>query len=612
MKYSDRAKINENKIKKSEEFIKLLLCFNCQKCIPEIIPIIIQNEHQIKTICPFCGINTYSFYTFVKQQKIFEQKLNNFISIDIKNNCKSCGASNDHKNELLFCIQCNSWFCSDCRVKHNSLLNNDYRDGSFGNIVNNSIMPHVFIKNCIHINNCCPLHSYKTKITYYCVECAQCTCIFCNENTHSGHNVISLGDFIQKKSKEVLSQIGPCLKEINEKKEEIKRINSKDKSPIQLDLDFEKHDEINNFTQNMINIIFRDCETLMSCNVFDINLLKNLKTFTSFFESKKNNLPSENQTKILTDLYLFKAKNEDSKWSYEQYKLTSPIYSICKFKKYLLISQGKAFQFRHYPNILEVKSTTVTKKETHTLCVVKTENGRFLIVTGEENLIKIYIINQDYSTILFENSSQKTPIKLIKTLEDKSNIIVTAAENFKVKLWKLSESNNSHSSVTSEYDIDKQTKTNKLYSMEKIMDNVLIFGGHSYMYLKNENSFVNLDYKIKIHSDIITCFLAFNNTIFLSGSKDTTINIREYISPLKQEQKGVFTKHFSPIVGMFKFDDNQVISCSENGLILVWDVFNLEISIRVDSTLDCITHFLYFNNDFVIINKNKMRLYKFA
>ena len=185
-----------------------------------------------------------------------------------------------------------------------------------------------------------------------------------------------------------------------------------------------------------------------------------------------------------------------------------------------MISQGKAFQFRHYPNILEVKSTTVTKRETHTLCVVKTENGRFLIVTGEENLIKIYIINQDYSTILFENSSQKTPIKLIKTLEDKSNIIVTAAENFKVKLWKLSESNNSHSSVTSEYDIDKQTKTNKLYSMEKIMDNVLIFGGRSYMYLKNENSFVNLDYKIKIHSDIITRFLAFNTTIFLSGSKD--------------------------------------------------------------------------------------------
>ena len=63
---------------------------------------------------------------------------------------------------------------------------------------------------------------------------------------------------------------------------------------------------------------------------------------------------------------------------------------------------------------------------------------------------------------------------------------------------------------------------------------------------------------------------------------------------------------------MFKFDDNQVISCSENGLILVWDVFNLEISMRVDSTLDCITHFLYFNNDFVIINKDKMRLYKFA
>ena len=67
----------------------------------------------------------------------------------------------------------------------------------------------------------------------------------------------------------------------------------------------------------MISIFFRDSETLMSCNIFDINLLKNLITFTTFFESKKNKSPSENKPNIVSNLYLIQPKQEESKWSYE-------------------------------------------------------------------------------------------------------------------------------------------------------------------------------------------------------------------------------------------------------------------------------------------------------
>lgn len=612
MQNSESGQTNENKIKKTCESITLFLCFNCRKCIPEIIPIISSIEGTIRISCPSCENINFSLNSFNEIKNRFDKKLSS-MNINTKNNYQCC-VSSDHKTDLLFCLQCNAWFCSVCRVKHDSLLNNDNQDGFLGNRAKNHIS-HFFIGAEAQINNCCTMHNYKTNITHYCVECAQCICLFCYEISHSMHNVILINEFIQQKLTEVRRQIGSGLKEINQKIEELKYKNSKDTSPIKVDIDFNHLEEVNNVALSMIKIIVRDCETLMTYNIYDLNLIKNLKKFTTFFEQKKieaNSLLSKNQYKIISDYFLIKEKNEESKWIYEQYKLDLPIYSICKFKNYLLISQGKRFQFRNYFNILEVKNKTETKKETHTLCVVKTENGRFLVVAGEENKIKIYIINIDYSTTLIESSLQKAPIKFIKPLEDKGNIIVTASENFKVKLWKLSESNSSQSSVMYKYSVDKPSKQNKLYSMEKIMDNVLIFGGHSYIYLKNENSFVGLDYKKKIHSDIITCFLAFNSTIFLSGSKDKTINISEYKSPIKQKTIGVFTEHLSPIVRMYKYEDNQVISCSEDGIILVWNIFNLETTNKINSKLNNITFFLYFNKDFVIVNKDKLKLYRYV
>ena len=178
---SEKIKMSDIDSKSEEESKnKCLRCLNCFS-----IPLLNLNNtaHMIKINC-----NQGHNISIDVQEYIEKGYANNFNN-QICSQCKSkIDALTERKN--YYCKECNELFCRSCIKNHNLIFNNNNEN-------QNSI--HHFI-NLEKFDTTCILHNEA--YGYFCLDCNQNICQFCNSSKHKMHKVLDLDD-INLKRKEI-------------------------------------------------------------------------------------------------------------------------------------------------------------------------------------------------------------------------------------------------------------------------------------------------------------------------------------------------------------------------------------------------------------------------
>ena len=178
---SDKIKISDIDSKSEEESKnKCLRCLNCFS-----IPLLNLNNiaHMVKINC-----NQGHNISIDVQEFIEKGYMNNFNN-QICSQCKSkIDVLTERKN--YYCKECNELFCRSCIKNHNLIFNNSNEN-------QNSV--HHFI-NLEKFDTTCILHNET--YGYFCLDCNQNICQFCNTSKHKMHKVLDLDD-INLKRKEI-------------------------------------------------------------------------------------------------------------------------------------------------------------------------------------------------------------------------------------------------------------------------------------------------------------------------------------------------------------------------------------------------------------------------
>ena len=373
----DDSLYNENKL-----YPKVLLCPNCTIRIP-ILPLFINYTNENGTIeillkCE-CGnsvrlpLNDYLNLKIGKEEKV--------------NKCFIC-SSNSTNNEYKYCINCNKYYCNECRE-----------------IFKESEKDHIFSNKRIFFTCICEKH-INHKIEFFCYNCSQTLCKKCKKK-HVNHNVKSLQDYYNELSERTIDklkeEIDTKFKINEEEKNKFIEIISNDESYINIKKDFEliyeKNKKLNEELLKYIELLYSNF--IFSKDFLNYDLLCNFD-FT---------------TRLNKTEFQIKDKNDLKKYSKD----------IMNYFKTNYIITFEYFYFFQNIDLIEEKEI---------VSEILGINDSLIIYSSSSNL-KTYDlkIHKEISSIS-AHSKQITKIIRIKDLTDENIIkIASGSEDHLIKIW---------------------------------------------------------------------------------------------------------------------------------------------------------------------------------
>ena len=539
-------------------------------------------------ICPRCGesifmnIKDYKINLFncINKHKInnlllneFEQRQNIDLSKIICNLCKKTKAEmEEYYDKLYICLTCRINLCSYCRVKHDKNHN----------IINYDMKDYI----CIEHNE-----TYK----YYCSECKLNICSKC-ESKHKSHNIIMFN----------CHNKGQLLNEIDKLKNDIDNLNKSIDEIIDKFLDFKYKINLYNQTfKNMVNnyedknvnyqiiqnikeiLDFKKCisnDILTIINENDIN--KRFK-YVMDLNYKMNNINEEdNSNEKISHKFLRQPEKLKYKLNITEtndFKGVNDLFEVfvCKndHKEYVVSKNINDYNLDIY-TLLDNKKLLSLQGHKNRITTIRyfmdnIYNDEYLISADINGIVILWDIINNYKIKYQINtgyniSSDKGLViyscLLIFDRNNKDNYIITSINNT---------SEDVNKSGTKIYSLNNGQFIKCIYKSNKIKI-LYLLSWHN----KKNNQY----YIVQFGSE---------NIFIYNLSSD------ELYSDFIQKSEGL---NYSGFIYQKK-DDEYLLSCSTNGNINIWDLYNKKIYKTINSDNCRLMSIIKWNDKYAIVSE---------
>jgi WD40 repeat protein len=218
-----------------------------------------QSDHlEINLKCIICSIGSFK----LNRKQVYEKIKSHQNLKEEEPNCSQC-TEDTQKILILYCNDCQNFFCASCLTTH----------PSNHNFTNNSE---------IKINNNCSIHLGK-QLKSECKTCSIPICLICEEINHEGHLMIDVKKAYKDKRQKLYSKLPfPSFQEFNDS------------------LDFKKEKVIKGLRKKSEDFI-RDIN----------NLISNLSDTIDFFNNKVSQIEGNFETSVENVKSLFKNFYDD-------------------------------------------------------------------------------------------------------------------------------------------------------------------------------------------------------------------------------------------------------------------------------------------------------------
>ena len=539
-------------------------------------------------ICPQCGESIFMAFKNYKinifdcknKHKINNLLLNEFERTQIidlsKIICNICNKTkNDtYKNLFYRCLECGINICPLCKLKHDKshkIINYDAK------------------------NYICIEHNERYK--YYCPQCKLSICDLC-ESKHKNHNI----KMFNRYNKDEL------LNELNKFEKDIDNLNKSISEIIEKFLDFKykinlykgiienvtNKYEIQNFNfhiqENMKEIFnFKNCinnDILTIINENDIN--KRVKYIMDLYDKMNNIDEGDDSNEIITHKFLKQPQNLKYKLNITEtndFRGVNDLFEvfICNndHKEYLVSKNINNYNLDVY--------TLLDNKKLFSLPGHKNRITTIRYFIDNKNEFE-YIISADINGIvilwdIINNYKIKYQINTLYNISSDKGLVIFSCL---IIFDKYNEDNEDSYVITSINNIsdDYNKSATKIYS------------------LNNGKLIKCIDESNKIKILYLLSWYNKNNSqyyIIQFGNESIVINNllrNELYSKFIQKPEGL---HYSGFI--YKKNDNEyLLSCSTNGYINIWDLYNKNIYKTINSDNCRLMSIIEWNDKYVIVS----------
>ncbi len=463
-------------------------------------------------------INIEDYLNFVNNS---DNKIKNFDCIFHSN-----------KNNTLYCLQCEKWFCEDCQKLHDELVDN-----------------HTFINFKISAINYCENHfdenfnesQYKKKyiVNYYCKICENFFCKYCfnskNCLSHNGiHNLIDYKNLFKNKKLDF-----NLIKNYDEKY--IKILNNKQNEFFSLDQNSQKK-----------------LEDIYNCN---------LKISKNIYELGKKVVKSFVILKSLKSIYLYQNYLNFLNYNFQIYD--EQIYN----KRTIYYKTNYFFDF----NNIQIYKVLYQNTIESIYNVIPYYEKKLIVIFGKINNKHVFLFVNDQGIFLNNCISISNIEKLTSIIITSNDLLIFGYmqnEKGKIKIHNLKnflENNNDHNNYSS------AAHLNEVTALCEIKKNILLTGSNEIKVwnIKNEPSCIRTIFpNCKIYN-----MLSYNNQIFLFPE-----NKKVYYCDYNEGEKiKLNINHYDLITSMIilnknnKNDDEKLLlTAGYDHRIILWDLISLK------------------------------------
>ena len=537
-------------------------------------------------ICPQCG---ESIFITIKNYKInlfdcknnhkinnlllneFERTQNIDLSKIICNICNEETKDNTYNNLFYRCLECGINICPLCKPKHDKshkIINYDKK------------------------NYICIEHNERYK--YYCPQCKLNICQYC-ESKHKNHNISMLNPY--KKNE--------LLNELNKFEKDIDIVNKSISEIIEKFLDFK-------YKINLYKGIIENVTNKYEIQNFNFHIQENMKEIFNFKNCINNDILTiinENdinkRVKYIMDLY-DKMNNIDEE-DYSNEIITHKFLKQPQNLKYKL-NITETNDFRGVNDLFEV-------------FICNNDHKEYLVSKNINNYnLDVYTLLDNKK--LFSLPGHKNRITTIRYFIDNIYIneyLISADINGIVILWDINNNYKIINQVNTFYNInsgrglviyscllvfDKHHENNYMItSINNISEDVSTSGTKIYSLNGSEViKCIDKSNKIKILY-LLSWYNKKKNQYYIIqfGNESIVINnlLRdELYSIFIQKQEGL---HYSGFI--YKKDDNEyLLSCSKNGYINIWDLYNKNLNKSVNLDNCRLMSIIEWNDKYAIVS----------
>ena len=589
----------KNTIKEYKFKNEFYFCPKCKLNIPIIIPILSNDEKgNIEYIikCPCDNNEIINLKQFLDVQK---RKTN----IDY---CEEC-FDYSKKENYLFCLTCNKWYCQNCREKNFPEENE-----------------HIFINSKIYFLTTCNNHP-NLKSCNFCLTCLEQFCSSCLNFHDKRHNIININEYYyQVKEKINLTNIYEFIDSKIENNKilfnKYTEIFMKNNKIIDLNISeaFLKNNEINLQLASLIKLTYEQfiqCEKCPNPNlIFNMDILSNFNksnlnlsslnlnniSFFILLHLKTDFLINFDYLSLFTTIFTFPKIQQEITSIIELnvyiYVLTTKnnfiIYDISQSKILYDFSLNNFYQRKdkidsneNSNNSNDINSISTMEndisKEMDLIFysnfdifdIVKLNNNKFAL--GINKYIIIYHLDNLNLQILGICQNKKYSLNKLYILNN--NKLCSIIHEKEIILWNLDN-----------FSIIKEIKfKERIYSFVQDTEEKIFFGTNQNLYTLNINDYKLL--KKKIHNNTISGLINLGNHKIMSSSNEQVIKIFTYF-PIQI----IYTfKMELPIQSIMNIKDNLIGIILENHSLHIFDVEKFKE-----------INYFKFNNDNYILIKN--------
>jgi len=450
-------------------------------------------------------------------KKVLEsiEENNDSINNDIINNCKEI-------KDFYF-------VCSRCKCRNPCIENVKFDDKKMDFIVsyycacfyNSNKLQEVYLNSLIDSqkpSNYCPIHSYNI-LKFYCKECQNSFCELCDKDSEEHKKVfINYNKIMSEDNKEIIlkesskAKYGNIyIKIINEHLNQFFQI---DIPKYQLKKTFKRHsDKVTAIIQLHSGLIATGSYDT-TIHIWDLEKSSPIKTIEAF----------------------------------------GKVFALLEFEPNMLLSSSSDNKICLW-DINSKKNNYIYKFTGHELwvnCLVKIDDKTFASASNDCNII-IWDYNQRKKINQFE-AHDDCILALIKL---KNGNLCSGSVDKLIKIWDSKDQR-----------FIKDLKGHKKWIKCLCqMEDETILSGSDDTTIKVWKNYECIKTIIEGHSNSVRVLLKLNDNYFISGSFDKTIKIWD-IKEFKCHQ--TLNKHSSNVFCILKLTNNNLISCSDNTIIL-WE-----------------------------------------
>lgn len=625
----------------SEVSSKIMLCEKCCE-IPRILICLI--EDIIINVKCSCGKKNKTLDAFIKEN------VKDVRTYKTEGKCCLLNeGSFSHLNNVKFCIQCGKWFCENCRKIHDSIVDMDCAimyDWTINRPDDNNIsakpykVPHLFQNFQLNYNQFCTKHQ-TIKATLYCKfcdknYCKECKNSECPNNNNNKHNNTQFPlkmkyreEDKESSMKSTLKAIEDYKKKFNDFKNKYAKNNDSMKNILTVINELEKKNYHMEFliklTQYMYKFVMDNMLNNLTIsdnldNLSRIRIFQSIEINSQLYPKSTYKLMLREQGLIKPEIrsVLFKLSKITSKSKVKDIKVVAPYTYVNTARveeNLVLFGQDSAISYIKDNTIEKIKFKKF-KGEVSALCEFFIRKTPVLAV-GKKNSLKVYCdIPLNATKIISIKASNMKKITILKAIEDGK--LASVIDNSNCQIWNfLGEQPHIETEITLE--LSKTHYPSCFLFFPK--NNMYMFSQSNCLILYYKNAYSCSKGVKPINEEAITCLKELKtdnekSTKIILGCVDSTIQIRDYDYSINNiAEKKEYLGHQKSIVNVFQLLGKMIVSCSEDGVINVWETENfvtissldLKEQLKKEEFYPSIIHCLLIkDNLFIVTKKNQV------